>query len=152
MKDTQIGRREFLKTGGLGALGLAALPGLDLSLPEAAAATWTGRSGYVLVAMSTAGVVGDVTHVFGITGYGTFGRRFADGGGSYIHVNMASEGFPKELLESGTWRTERLIDWKMPESPNIPYGPFYSGILDLKIRIFPQGGHPWGVPARMAMI
>ena len=152
MKHPHIERREFLKKAGLSVMALAAPRGLGFSLPEPVLADERGRSGYILVAMSTAGVIGEVNHVFGITGHGTFGKYYVDGGGSYMHVDMATPGFPKTLLESGTWRAERLIGWKMPEGQPNPYGPFYSGILDLKVRVFPQGGHPWGVPARMAVI
>jgi hypothetical protein len=150
MKHPDMERREFLKKAGLSATALAASLGLSSSLPAPVLADERGRIGFILVAIST--VATDETHGFAMTGNGTFGKHGILGGGTYVHFDRASGPPPLTLLEHGTWRAKRLMGWRKAEGQPNPFGPFLSGILDLTVRLFPEGGPRRGVPARMAVI
>ena len=155
MKHPDMKRREFLKKAGLGAMALAASQAPSLGLPAPVLADERGRIGYILVCLSTAGIDEEtgVTHGFAMTGNGTFGKDGVVGGGSYVHFDLASDPTaPRTLFETGTWRAKRLIGWRKAEGLTEPYGQFLSGILDLTVRLFPEGGPRRGVPARMAVI
>ena len=150
MKHPDMERREFLKKAGLSAMALAALPGVSSSLSAPVLADERGRIGFILVAIST--VATDPTHGFAMTGNGTFGKNGVEGGGTYVHFDRASGPPPLDLLEYGTWRAQHMIGWRKAEGQPNPFGPFLSGILDLTVRLFPEGGPRRGVPARMAVI
>ena len=150
MKHPGMERREFLKKAGLSATALVASLRLNSSLPAPVLADERGRIGYILVAIST--VASDETHGFAMTGNGTFGENGVEGGGTYVHFDRASGPPPLTLLEYGTWRAQHMIGWRKAEDQPNPFGPFLSGILDLTVRLFPEGGPQRGVPARMAVI
>ena len=150
MKHPDMERRAFLKKAGLSAMALAASQGLNFSLPAPALADERGRIGFILVALSTVAI--DETHGFAVTGNGTFGKNGVQGGGTYVHFDRASGPPPLTLLEYGTWRAQHLIGWRKAEGQPNPFGPFLSGILDMTVRLLPEGGPRRGVPARMAVI
>jgi hypothetical protein len=153
MKDSGLQRREFLKKAGLSAMALATSPGLGHSLAIPALAQEGGRIGFMFAALNTAGVIDGVNHQWFMTGNGSFGKNDIEGTGSYIHFDLASPGFPKTLLETGTWRAKRFISWEMSGTPDlIPYGQILSGILKLEARIFPRGGPQRGIDAGMVVI
>lgn len=152
MKHPDMRRREFLRKAGLGAMALAASQGLNVTLPAPVWADERGRIGFVLACLSTAGSIGGVTHGFAMAGNGTFGKDGVEGGGSYVHFDLASAPPPLTLFETGTWRAQHLIGWRKAEGQPNPYGQFLSGILDLTARLFPEGGPPQGMLARMAVI
>jgi len=153
MKDSGMQRREFLKKAALSAMALAASQGLGHSLATPVLADNGGRTGVIFAALNTAGVIDGVNHQLFMTGNGSFGKNDVEGNGSYIHFDLASPGFPKTLLETGTWRATRFIKWEMGGTPDlIPYGQIISGILELEVRIFPRGGPQRGIDAGMVVI
>jgi hypothetical protein len=156
MKDPGMERREFLKKAGLSAMALAAAPGLGHALATPVSKHRRGRIGFIFAALNDGGKDNAGNHKLFMTGYGTFGKNDVEGGGSYIHFDQDPAPVPPPppftLLETGTWRAKRLISWRMPEDPYNPYGQMISGILDLTVRLFPEGGPRGGVKARMAMI
>ena len=155
MKHPDMHRREFLKTAGLSAMALIVPQDLRHSLATPVSAHEGGRIGFILAALSVGGIdSAGVDHKLFLTRNGTFGKNSVEGGGSYIHFDPLHpvDGYPKDLLDTGTWRAEDLIKWPVPPSELIPYGTMYSGILDLWVRLFPEGGPHRGVRARMAVI
>jgi hypothetical protein len=86
-----------------------------------------------------------------MTGNGTFGKNGVEGGGTYVRFGL-KERPPFTLGEYGTWRAQHFIGWRKAAGQPNPFGPFLSGILDLTVRLFPEGGPRRGVPARMAVI
>lgn len=153
MKESGLQRREFLKKAGLSAMALAASQGLGHSLAPRVMAHEGGRIGWLFAELNTAGVIGGVNHQWYMTGNGMFGKNDVEGSGSYIHFDLASSGFPKTLLETGTWRAKRFIKWEMAGTPDlIPYGQLISGILEMEVRIFPRGGPQRGIDAGMVVI
>jgi hypothetical protein len=152
MKDAGVQRREFLKRAGLSAMALATAQGLGHSVAPSVLAHEGGRIGWIFASLNTGGLIDGVNHQWFMTGNGSFGKSDVEGGGSYIHFDLASPGFPKNLMETGTWRATRFIGWQMANSPLIPYGQIISGILEMGVRIFPRGGPQRGIDAGMVVI
>ena len=57
---------------------------------------------FTLVAVSSAPLVGEVKPLLIISGYGTFGSDWVDGGGGYTYADLATD-VPKTVLSTGTW-------------------------------------------------
>ena len=153
MKRPDMERREFLKKAALSATALAASQGLGLSLPAPVLADERGRIGFILVCISVRRNAGPgALDRFAMTGTGTFGKDGVEGGGSYVHFDFPGSPPPFPMLETGTWRAERFVGWRKAEGDPNPYGQYLSGILDLRVRLFPEGGPRRGVRARMAVI
>ena len=86
-----------------------------------------------------------------MTGSGEFNNKKVKGGGMFIHTDF-NDPIPQPVLGAGTWKAERVIGFEKTEDPNNPYARNVSGILDLQIRLFPDGGPKKGVPATLKVV
>ncbi len=93
---------------------------------------------FTLVAVSKAPPAGEVTPLLIISGYGTFGPDWVDGGGGYTYADLATE-VPKTVLSTGTWTATGVLRWT-PAEGGATYGRVNPGILDLVVTLTPQEG------------
>jgi hypothetical protein len=108
------------------------------------------------VTVSTAGIDPDgVHHEIGMNGDGQINgsEGGVEGGGSFVHYNNdPTLPTPKPLIATGTWEVEDLISFTLTDSPDNPFGRYASGILEAKVRLFPDDGPEEGVPARLKVV
>ena len=81
----------------------------------------------------------------GMQGSGTFnpGDGEARGRGSYTRFNNAASGFPKPILDSGTWKVTQFVSVAFcgqqlfcgSATPSGTYGHITAGILELRINL-----------------
>ena len=93
---------------------------------------------FTLVAVSKAPAAGEVTPLLIVSGYGTFGSNWVDGGGGYTYADLATE-IPKTVLSTGTWKATEVVRWT-PAEGGATYGRVNPGILDLLVTLTPQEG------------
>lgn len=106
------------------------------------------RLNYTLVAVNAGPTKSGVEHTFVLTGSGSFTADSADGGGRYIHLDMASE-VPKTILSSGDWKPTKVVRW-VPAKDNATYAGVHPGVLDLIVDLVPdQGSTISGVKLRI---
>jgi hypothetical protein len=95
---------------------------------------------FTLVAVSKAPSAGEVTPLLIISGYGTFGSDWVDGGGGYTYADLATE-VPKTVLSTGTWTATQVV-WWTPAEGGATYGRVNPGVLDLIVTLTPEEGPP----------
>jgi hypothetical protein len=93
---------------------------------------------FTLVAVSKAPAAGEVTPLLIVSGYGTFGSDWVDGGGGYTYADLATE-IPKTVLSTGTWKATEVVRWT-PAEGDATYGRINPGILDLLVTLTPKDG------------
>ncbi|MBI2886166.1 MAG: hypothetical protein HYY02_03045 [Chloroflexi bacterium] len=147
-------RREFLKTTGIGSLGLMALPTLhDLFELGAVAAAAAGESNFYVVAVSAAGTVDNVQHTVVVAGSGSFrlahaeGGGMLQGGGPFLHFDNAAPA-PKPVIGAGTWTARRYVNY----APLGNAGPLQAGVLELLVDLNAQVPSPAVLPARLRIV
>ncbi len=85
-----------------------------------------------------------------MTGSGEFNKKKVKGGGMFIHTEGLAVGAP--ILGAGTWKAKRVIGFTKVEDENNPFARNVSGIVELEIRLFPDGGPKKGVPATLTVV
>jgi hypothetical protein len=112
--------------------------------------------GFTFASLSDAGVDEQgVHHQIFMTGSGKFDDKRVKGGGFFNHTNGASGPPPLTILATGKWRARRLISFTktVAVAPKMnPSGFNTSGILEIEVRLFPEGGPRHGIPATLKII
>ena len=111
---------------------------VSVAIWNSASVASEGRLNYTLVAVDAGPTKDGVEHTFVITGSGSFTTDEVDGGGTYIHLDMASE-VPKTILGSGSWTPTKVVQW-IPAKDNATYAGVRPGILDLLVDLTPDNG------------
>lgn len=95
---------------------------------------------FILVAVSAAPQAGEVKPLLIISGKGTFGPDWVDGGGGYTYSDLSTD-IPKTILSIGTWKATQVVSWT-PSEGGVTYGKVNPGILDLLVTLTPDDGPP----------
>ncbi len=131
-----MNRRELLKKAGL--VAMTSAPFLAGLAKRARADDGELRFTIAAVSYNTADPTGKGSVVSGAGAFNAEGE--VEGRGCYNLVNSgAAGGPPKPLLEFGRWQAFRLISW----TPVGTYGALESGILEIGVTLFPDGGTPY---------
>ena len=93
---------------------------------------------FILVAVSGAPKVGEVKPLLIISGHGTFGSDWVDGGGGYTYSDLETD-IPKTILSIGTWTATQVVRWT-PAEGGATYGKVNPGVLDLLVTLTPDEG------------
>src|SRR5437660_1753288 len=139
-------RRDFLKQAGIASVASASLLGA-LADPAKADA---GQIAFHFAGLGydTANPTGDQLIMAGGGRFNPSGSA-AEGGGCYQRYNTGAPGFPKPILEAGSWRAGRLISWT-PVPGNNPYGVTAAGIAVMSVRLSPVGAPAY--PATLKIV
>ncbi|OLC67227.1 MAG: hypothetical protein AUJ02_09220 [Chloroflexi bacterium 13_1_40CM_3_65_12] len=130
-------RRNFIKTAGAGALGVASLSWLAAAKDVFAASG--NQHVYVFVSFSQVpAAINGVLHRVGMQGAGTFdpAARWVKGGGSFVHFDQ-NASFPKPLIATGFWEPTAFVSYDTRGLGS--YGTIQPGILTMKIDLQPIG-------------
>lgn len=131
-------RRDFIKTAGAGALGIAS--GTWLGAAKDAFAASPNQHIYVFVSFSQVSApINGVLHRIGMQGSGTFDpdAGWVKGGGSFVHFDQ-SHSQPKPLIATGFWEPTSFVSYDTKGLGS--YGTTQPGILQMKIDLTPLGG------------
>ncbi len=131
-------RRNFIKTAGAGALGVASWSWLA-SAKDAFAASGSQHE-YVFVSFSQVPApINGVLHRIGMQGAGTFDpdAGWVKGGGSFAHFDQ-NHTQPKPLIAAGTWEPTAFVSYDTRGLGS--YGTIQPAILTMKIDLQPIGG------------
>jgi hypothetical protein len=128
--DSKMNRRAFLKTTGIGSASLAAVPTLVTSASAASPVV-----GVRFVSNSRTATAGGVRHLAQFNGDGRITHSEVEGGGVFNLV-VDTSPVPKTIEASGTWTAKRLTSFTLMGT----YGSIASGILQMDVRLVPNGG------------
>lgn len=90
-----------------------------------------------VVAISDAGVVDGVHHRIGLNGDGMFTANHVNATGSFVHFDQNTAGPGVDILASGTWRAGKVLSYERGFGTA---GEIDSGILEMEVDLFPDGG------------
>ncbi len=136
--SVHMDRRNFIKTAGAGALGVASLSWLAAAKDVFAASG--NQHVYVFVSFSQVpAAINGVLHRVGMQGAGTFdpAARWVKGGGSFVHFDQ-NASLPKPLIATGFWEPTDFVSYDTRGLGS--YGTIQPGILTMKIDLQPIGG------------
>ncbi len=114
-----------------------------------------GRLAFIFASLSDGPTVGGVHHQIFMTGSGEFDDEDVKGGGFFNRTDANSGPPPLTILEFGTWKAKRLISFTKTiavGSQTNPSGFNTSGILEMEVRLFPEGGPKKGIKATLKII
>jgi len=102
-----------------------------------------------LSSLSQAKVVNGVAHGMDMEGGFRFNpdKREAEGGGGYVHVNLAS---PVPPIDFGKWEVKKLVSYTRQSPPAI-WGRIEASVVDIEINLLPEFGPVAGqvIPASL---
>jgi hypothetical protein len=149
---SQLNRKSFLRKVALGSVAAASLPAF---FDVAAALADDGEGGqgaggqplFHFVSLSQANTVDGIAHPFFMRGDGRIGQRNVVGSGMSWHAD-ANTPVPRTLLESGSWKAKRLIEYH----PIGTYGSQAAGFLDVEIDLVRDFPSPAVIPALLEVV
>src|SRR5437867_584079 len=134
-QQSNLNRKQFLKTAGLGSLAALAAPALLDALAPAALAEGNRPIGFRFVSNSRTATVGGVRHLAQLNGDGLVAGAQVVAAGSFNLV-LDTSPVPKTIESSGTWKARRLIGVELIGT----YGALAAGMVDLEIDLVPSSG------------
>lgn len=103
----------------------------------------SGELHFEFVSGNSAPATDGVANTMFLWGNGTFTSTSVTGGGTFLYWDNAT-AVPKLVLSTGTWNATEVLQWiPHPGTADVPsgtWGTVNSGIVDLKVDIFPDGG------------
>jgi hypothetical protein len=131
-------RRDFIKTAGAGAVGVASLSWLAAAKDALAASGDQHVFVFVSFSQVTPAPSTGPLHRVGMQGAGTFDpdAGWVKGGGSFVHFDQ-NHPQPKPLIATGTWEPTAFLSYDTRGLGS--YGTIQPGILTMKIDLQPFG-------------